>query len=169
MSLSAMIFVLFPLFLIPSIILPSNRMKVFCIASLFAGLPTLVLFLAALLSPGDILLLTLGDALSPFVSFLFLSGMTHYERSLIGLAFLCLLLYFLLTIVTLLIQKAFVLGSNVTIRLGPHPIAHFIYAFFFLLFTYGMLVLFLITIRQILPLPEGFLSPLFQSLLPLEA
>lgn len=169
MSLSTVIFVLLPLFLIPAIVLPSNRMKVYFISSFFAAIPVMVLVLVCLLYSENRILLSFGSIFSPIFQAFFIDGMTSLEKAQVSLFFVSLVLYFILYIISYAIQKVFVLGSNVTIKIGPNPIGHFFYAVFFVLFTFGALAMFLIGIRQILPLPDGFLSGFFQWLFPLEA
>lgn len=169
MSLSTAILALFPVFLIPAIFLPSNRMKVFFIASLSSAVPVAVFILLCLFLPDKQLLLSFGNVFFSFYGAFYIEGMTFAEKSQVCLLLFCLLLYFVIYIVSYVLQKAFVLGSNVTIRIGPNPIGHFLYSFFFVLFTYAFLAVFLIGIRQILPLRDGFLSSFFQWLFPLEA
>ncbi len=169
MSLSAAILALFPIFLIPAIFLPSNRMKVFFFASLSAAIPVAVFILVCMFLPDKQLLLSFGNVFVSSFSAFYVEGMTFLEKAQVALLLFSLMVYFVIYLVAYVLQKVFVLGSNVTIRIGPNPMGHFLYSFFFILFTYVFLVVFLAGIRQILPFPDGFLSPLFQWLFPLGA
>ena len=165
MSLSIVTFLLLPLFLIPAAIVPSNRMKVYFVSSLLSALPAGILLAICLLLPDSGLVQTLSSLMEPSLSFLLLPGMSLAERQRICILFFLLSLYFLVYAVSYILQKIFFLGSNVTIQSRPTKVIRHV----FFLCTYLFLVVFLAGIRQLLPLPDGFLSPLFDFLFPLEA
>ena len=170
MSLSIETYLLLPHFLIPAAIVPSNRMKVYFVSSLLSALPAGILLAICLLLPDSGLVQTLSSLMEPSLSFLLLPGMSLAERQRICILFFLLSLYFLVYAVSYILQKIFFLGSNVTIQSRPTKvIRHVVFATFFFLCTYLFLVVFLAGIRQLLPLPDGFLSPLFDFLFPLEA
>lgn len=170
MSLSLILILLLPLFVIPAFFLPQNRLRFYTICSLIATgivvtINLLNLFLSSLNIEGN-----MGKFFYPMFSFL-LNRNTLANASIYHLSFWLtnLLIYFLSYLLTYLIIKFHFIGKNPDIHKVVTKFTKAINILLFLVSTYVVLGVFLIEIREILPVQEGNLSWLFALIYPLEA
>lgn len=163
MTLSILILLIFPLFLIPSLFLSKNRLDLY----LFCAFPSLVLIL--LLSLIDISFPTyeinekIGRAFLPMWSWIF-KGYRELNQSEfvhLSVSFTYLFFYFICYFLFYFPLKFIFIGSNPNIHKPIKTITRILSIILFLFSTYGMAFVFLASIRQILPFPDGFLSFLF--------
>ena len=169
MSLSLLFLLAFPLFLLPSLLLPSHRLKVYVLSSLLGGVFVLLFYFVDLAFPEIGLVAIVGQPLLSLLSSTFGPEQTLAERCQVATAFLLLFVYLVLYLVSYLLQKVFLMGGNMTIHWSGKILRHIGFSLLFLLLTFLPFVLFFLNIRILLPIPDGFLSPLFQFFFPLEA
>lgn len=169
MTLSFVLLFALPLFLVPSILLPANRLKVYDLSAFLAFLPIALTMLVEAVLPSLGVFSVLADRFRPFYSFLLTDGMTAREESVVGSMVLFLYVYLALYLLVYLIQKVFFLGKNVTIHWTGKALSHLFYSTVFFLCTYVPFFLLLVGIRQVFPFGDGFLGGFFQLLNPLEA
>ena len=112
----------------------------------------------------------IGKAFYPMFAFFayrpYLSLEECYDLSFL---FTMLFFYGICYFATFLILKRIHIGSNPNIRKPSSIISTIFDTVIFLVCTYGVLAIFLIDIRIILPLGDGFLGWLFQLIHPLKA
>lgn len=169
MTLSLLFLLVAPLFLLPSIFLPSHRLKVYVRSSLLGGLAVLLLSFVDVFFPEVRLAVLLGEPFLPLFSSFLSVEQTYLEQCRIAMAFFLLFVYFLLYLLSYAVQKLLFLGQNMTIHWSGKILRHVGYSLLFLLFTFVPLVIFFLNIRILLPFPDGIFSPLFQLFYPLEA
>lgn len=162
MSLSILLIVLFIIFLIPALFLPQNRIRFYLIASLGSSAFLLALFLLSLAFSTEEFEKGLGGTFS--FLFPFLSGnpeLTSMEVHHLSSWFMFLSFYLLFYLILFLSAKFNYVGSNPSIRKPTKSIYRILEALVFLASAFFPLALFFVNIRGILPLQDGFLSPLF--------
>ncbi|MCI1735465.1 MAG: hypothetical protein LKM30_07010 [Bacilli bacterium] len=171
MTLTLFLFLLIPIFVLPAIFLPLNRVRMFLYGTVSAFVVVGIFYLLNLwLTPLSVST-QLGRAFRPLSAFL-VDG--HSELSLtekyhLSFTFFLMLLYFLVYLIVYLLCKLFFIGSNPSFHKPVKAIRKVIDSSLFLVSTYLALALFFINIREILPFGDGFLSWLFALIYPLEA
>jgi hypothetical protein len=170
MTISLCLLLLFPLFLIPALLLPSNRMRVYTIAAATGfGLIALEIFLSVV--SGGQLEQILGKVFMPLYG-VFLNAiptLSVLEKQHLSFFFLAFASYFVAYFAAYLIQKQVAIGTNPNIQKPATKISHVLSIIAFLVFTYGGLCLYIIETRELLPLRDGLLAPFFQVIYPIEA
>ena len=170
MTLSLVLIVLIPLFVIPVVMLPQNKLKFFTFCALAGTALIFVLEFSNFLFSSLQIRVNIGKAFYPMFAFFayrpYLSLEECYDLSFL---FTMLFFYGICYFATFLILKRIHIGSNPNIRKPSSIISTIFDTVIFLVCTYGVLAIFLIDIRIILPLGDGFLGWLFQLIHPLKA
>lgn len=170
MTLTAVLAFLIPLFILPCIFLPLNRLRVFCIGTVSAFIPVAFIFLLNRWLGQNFIEQAIGNAFSPIFGFLFPEPeISHNEKAHLSFAFFLICLYLVLYLVFLLFTKRFYVGSNPSFHKQLSRIYKIPLSIIFFLTSYTIAFLFLINIRQILPIPDGFFQDFFAWIYPLEA
>ena len=170
MTVSLLLILFFLLIRIPSYLLPRNRLKVYLYSALVAcfviGLIGLIDRIGSA-SVED----KLGRFFSPMFSFLIdpIKGITVKEAHHVYCYLANSLLYVVSFLLALPVFSFFLVGNNPSIYLHVRWLSRFFLSFFFILSTYGILFLIIVNLRRILPLPSGFLEPVFSRFYPLGA
>ncbi len=171
MSLSLLVLILIPLFLVPAILFTTNRIRIYFYCSLFAVLFTGIIFIIISFLPE---ILSEEIFAQPFMN-IFAPLMNHYpglsveEESHIITQFLYLIIYLLVYFISYLFFKIFYIGTNPAIHKPIKIITKIAYGASFFILTYIPLVIFFVNIRIILPFEDGFLSNLFDLIYLIEA
>lgn len=170
MTLSWLIIFLIPLFLIPAVFLPQNRLKYYSICSLVAfGIVFFICLFNITISQVSIEK-DIGKAFygmfSPIVSRDYLTMEEIYHLSFwLTLIFFYGIIYFL----CYMILKFFFIGNNPSIKKPSKRVAQVALSILFFASTYLTFAVFLIEIREIIPFRDGFLSFLFTWIHPIQA
>ncbi len=161
MTLTLLLLVLIPLFFIPAFVLPKNKIKFYSTCFSIAGFSLLFFFLLSFFFGWD-MENRIGSFLLGWLPF-FAERSDLNEREIIHLyfCFFCLAVFFVIYLIPYVLFKIFFIGKNPDIKKASRKMESIVDIVFFLFSTYGMLFLFLIEIREIIPLREGFLSILF--------
>lgn len=170
MTLTLLLLILLPLFVIPGFLLSRNRLRFFLLCSLPTFILILTLNFIDLSFPAQQINERIGRAFMPMWYWL-IKGYTELNQAeLIHLSasFSYLLLYFIFYIVFYIPAKIFYIGSNPNIHHFIRTISRTFDALLFILSTYGIVFLFLIEIREILPFDDGFLSSVFDWIYKIE-
>ncbi len=170
MTLSILLLLVIPLFLIPALFLSKNRLELY----LFCAFPAIVLVL--LLSLIDIsfpkyeINEKIGTAFLPMWRWIFdgFKELNESERVHLSVSFTYLFFYFVCYFLFYIPMKFFYIGSNPNIHKPIKTVTRIFSVLLFFLSTYGMAFAFLASIRQILPFPDGFLSFLFNLIYRIE-
>lgn len=171
MTLTLALLVLSSLFFLPACFLSLNRLRTYLIASGSAFFVVFVFLFLNRYFPSLPVEETLGR------TFYFLSGflldgyieLSLLERYHIAFYFFLLLLYFIIYLIVYIILKIHFVGSNPSVHKNIKRLRQVLAGIFFVVFTYGMMALFFIEIRQILPFNDGILAFFFNWIHPLEA
>lgn len=162
MTLSFLLIVLIPLFLIPTFLLSRNKIRFYNIGFGMASICVFALqlwdyFVGVGLTHG------LASVVRPLFSFFIdRSYLDNEEVNHLLACFAYLGIYFIVYGITYVILKIFFIGKNPDIQKKSTRFQSIFNNILYFAFTYGMLFLFLVQIRQILPLKDGFLSFVFQ-------
>jgi hypothetical protein len=162
MSLSLLLVLLIPFFLIPSLFLPRNKLIIYTLSSGIPAIFFIVLFFFDTFYSSYSISNAVGEAFMGMFSFftdretLSLAQKTHITYNLT-----CLFFYMILYLVSYFSSKFWFIGSNPNIHKAYTLLEKFILSALFFVFTYGVLFLFIVEIREIIPLSDGFLSFLF--------
>lgn len=170
MSLSLLLLILIPLFLIPAIFLPQNRLKYYSACSLVAfGVIFFICLFDVLISQIDIED-DIGKAFyGMFKPLIERSQLSQKEIDHLSFWLTLLFFYGLLYLLSYLGMKFFFIGSNPSIKKPSRRIAKVTLSLLFFLSTYMALAIFLVEAREILPFRDGFLSFLFTWIHPIQA
>lgn len=170
MTLSIVLLIILPLFLIPSILLSLNRLR----SLLFSLLPGTALLFLIILFDAMIPSLMLNERIGGFFSNVFLFIFKGYNeldsKEIIHLSatFGYFLIYLICFAICVIPVKIFYVGINPSIHKRIRLVQRLFDIILFLATTYGVLAIFLIEIREIIPLQDGFLSFLFNAIYRLE-
>lgn len=169
MTLSALLLIILPLFLIPALLLPSNRIRVFSYCGLQGFIVVLVFLLLSLEMP--LLINDIGYTFYPMWSPILGGYTTLLSKEKYHLSFYLTMLFFYIIsyLICYIFMKIFYKGSNPNINKPIKAIFNILLVVIFICVTYGSLAYLLIEIREILPFREGFLSGFFDFIYPLEA
>lgn len=161
MSISLLLLVLFLLFLIPSYLLPRNRLKVYLYSAVFSFL--VIGCIGVLDRIGRTQLEDRrGRFFSPFFSFRIkpIIGITEKERHHVY----CYLANALIYVVSFVLSApvfSLSTGENPSVHRNVRWLSRFFLSSAFVVFTYGIFALFIINLRRIIPLPSGIREPFF--------
>lgn len=169
MSLSLLIIILFPIFFIPAIMLPKNKLKVYTLSSFIGSSFFLIFFILNILIPAFNIESTIGKAFLGMFFFIDKTYLTTEEVYHISFYLTCTFFYMVLYIISFIIIKRFYIGKNPDIVKPLSRIANFLYILLFLVFTHILLSFVLIQIREIIPLRDGFLESFFNWIYIIEA
>ena len=169
MTLSALLLIILPLFLIPALLLPSNRIRLFSYCGLLGFTVVLVFLLLSLRMP--LLINNIGQVFYPMWSPILGGYTTLLASEQYHLSFFLTMFFFYIVsyLICYIFMKVFYKGSNPNINKPIKAIFNILLVVIFVCVTYGSLSYFLIQIREILPFRDGFLSGFFDLIYPLEA
>ena len=170
MSLSILLLILIPVFLIPAGLLSKNRLQFYLLCAFPSAILILLLFFIDLSLPFLSLNEKIGEAFLPMWHWLYEGHSELNNKEIIHLScsFTYLFFYFICYILFYIPLKFVFIGSNPNIHKPIKTVTRIIYIIFFMLSTYGVAFVFLAQIRQILPFPDGFLSFFFNLLYQIE-
>lgn len=162
MTLSWFLLSLFLIFLLPSILLPQNRLRLYLFGTLSSCLVILVFFIVSFSMPEGALERNIGG----FFLFLFpFIGrnieLTFQEMCHLSFCFILLIFYLFVYLIVFLIFKYTYVGTNPNIHRSIKRIRRVFQGILFFLSAYIPLFFFFLNIRGILYLPDGFLASLF--------
>lgn len=156
-----LLLILIPLFFIPAFVLPKNKIKFYSICFSIAGCSLFFFLLLSFLFRWD-MENRIGSFLIGWLPFLFeRSDLKDAEIIHLYFCFFCLAMFFVIYLIPYILFKIFFIGKNPDINKPSRKLESIIEIIFFLFSTYGLLFLFLVEIREIIPLREGFLTFLF--------
>lgn len=156
-----LLLILIPLFFIPAFVLPKNKIKFYSTCFSIAGISLILFFLLSFLFGWD-MENRIGSVFLGWLPSLFeRSDLNEEEIKHLYFCFFCLAMFFVIYLIPYILFKIFFIGKNPDINKPSRKMESIIDIVFFLISTYGMLFLFLVEIREIIPLREGFLSFLF--------
>ena len=170
MSLSLILIFLFVLFLIPTILLSHNRLRFYIACSLPAFVMVSIFLFLNMAFPDLGVETKIGKTFLVLFSWTFkrYEELSVKEIYHLSFSFFLLCVYLLTYLVSFLLWKLFFIGINPNIHKPIRIVQKIFDGLFFFLMTYGFVFLFLISIRRMIPFPDGFLQGLFQWLYPLE-
>ena len=168
MTLSLVLVLLLPVCLIPAVLLPDHRLRMFLYGLI--GPAVLYLVFAGILFYYPGIASKVGLAI-PFYRGLLSAHpeLTSFEEGELSYALFSFLLTLVLAALLTLLLSLRYIGKNPDIHKPTRTVFHVLRSLFFFAITYGILFHFFACVRYLLPVPEGFLSPLFQKILPLGA
>ncbi|MCH3966862.1 MAG: hypothetical protein LKE52_04525 [Bacilli bacterium] len=169
MTLSWMLLLIAPLLLLPAILLPENRIRTFLFSLIVPFLVALSFALVGRFYPPFVE--TLGSFAKPLSQWA-LRGhpeLSSYELDFLSYTLFSALITIVLFFLFLLPAAFFFVGKNPEIHKPTRTIRHILKSILFFVLTYGLVSYFLIAIRLILPIPDGFLSFLFEWIHPIGA
>lgn len=171
MTLSLALLLASSVFILPAVFLSLNRLRFYLYCAMSAFFVVFVFLFFDFYFPSLQVEETIGRTFSFLSSFIL---NTHIELSIaeryhISFYFFLLVLYFLVYLITYIILKVFYIGANPSVHKNIKQFRHLFDGILFLIFTYGMLALFFIEIRQISPFKDGLFAFFFNWIHPLEA
>ncbi len=171
MSLSLLVLVLIPLFVLPAFLFATNRIRIYFYCSLTAALFTGIFFIITTFLPD---ILSEEVFAQPFMRIFSLilnhyPGLSTQEQAHIVTHFLYLIIYLLVYFISYLLFKIFYIGTNPAIHKPIKIVTKIAYGTSFFILTYIPLVFFFVNIRIIFPFEDGFLSNLFDLIYLIEA
>ena len=170
MTLSLLLILLFPLFLVPAIFLPHNRLFSYLIPAFVSTLVLLSLLMIELFAPGLSFFDRIGSFFEPMFSFLMNKRELMEEEILHLSCFYALgLIYGITYLIAFLLMKRFYIGSSPYVSSPIKKTGKVFEVILLNICTYLILFFFLIEIRRAIPLREGFLAPFFSWIYPIEA
>ncbi|MCR4699182.1 MAG: hypothetical protein K5762_07450 [Bacilli bacterium] len=150
--------------------MPQNKMRFYTICAAAGTTQAFVLFLLDGVIPAWNLSQNIGKIFFPMFSFIVnRNNLALEEMYHLSFFFTILFFYGIFYVATYLLMKKFHIGTNPNIRKPSSIIQNILDIFIFLFCTYGMLSLFLIEIREILPLGDGILGWLFNIIYEIKA
>lgn len=170
MNLSILLLLLIPLFLIPSILLPLNRLRVFLIASTCAFLLVSLLYLFNHWIKEDFIEQAIGEKFRWFSGFLYenRAELSQVEKKHLSFSFFLLAMYLLVYFIIFIPVKLIYVGNNPSFHKQLKTVQKVIVSILFFLTTFGIAFFFLVNIRMILPFEDGFLKDFFDFLYRIE-
>ena len=171
MSLSLIFFLLIPLFLIPAILITTNRIRIYFYCSAISTVLIGILVIVTSFLPDILSETTLAQPFIKVFSFLFINSpnISPLEQSHIICQFLFLIGYLLIYLICYIFYKIFYIGTNPAIRKPTKVITKIAFGIGFFICTYIPLNFFLINTRLIFPFPDGFLTDFFNIIYLIEA
>lgn len=170
MDLTFALLLLLPLFLLPCILLPLNKVRVYFIGSLSAFIPVAFLYMINRWIDGIFIEQTIGKSFLPVFGFLFVrEELSTTEINHLSFSFFLLVLYLATYFLVYLFTKRFYVGNNPTFHKQLNRIQKVILSIFFFITSYTVASVFLINIREILPFPDGLFANLFSWIYQIEA
>lgn len=171
MTLSLFLLLLLPVFVVPAIFLSLNRLRSYFLPSIFAFALVFSLYLFQVFFPSLEVEEKIGKAFLGMWQFLFRPFIELSQGEIYHLSFdfTLLFLYLLTYTIFFFVTKIYFIGDNPSIHKQVRHVRHTYVGIFFVVFTYGALFFFLISIREILPFEDGFLSFFFPAIYPIEA
>lgn len=170
MSITLLLFLFLLLFRIPSYLLPRNRLRIFLYSAAFS---CLVIGLIGLIDRigGRFLEERRGLFFSPLFSFLLKNaeGLTVKEIHHAYCYLANSLVYRLSFLISLPLFSLFITGENPSIYHPVRWLSRFFLSFFFVRLTYGVFFACIVNLRRVIPLPDGFLGPVFNRFYPIGA
>jgi len=163
MTLSLGIIIILPLFIIPVVLLPINRIRFFLGGTLIAFFLTAIIYLTDAFFPTAGLGDMIGSWAYPIFRFL-IEGhieLNTPERYHISFCLFLFILYLTIYLIYFLFGKIFFVGNNPSFNRKTTKLRKAFDGFIFILTTYIGLIIILINIRMILPFSYGVLNPLF--------
>lgn len=170
MTLTGVLAFLIPLFILPGILLPLNRLRVFSIGTVSAFIPVSFIYLLNHWMGQNFIEQGIGNAFYPVFRFLFQNPeISSAEKSHLSFTFFLLFLYLFLYLILLIFTKHYYVGSNPSFHKNLGKIYKIPLSIVFFLTSYTIVFLFLINIRLILPIQDGLFQDFFSWIYPLEA
>lgn len=171
MTLSILFFLLIPLFLIPSILLPLNRLRMFLVASFSAFIIVSLLYLFNHWIKGDFIEQAIGEKFRWLSGFLYekKTELLEVERNHLSFSFFLLSMYLLVYFIVFIPVKLIYVGNNPSFHKQLKTAQKIFVSTLFFLTTFGAAFFFLVNIRMILPFEDGFFHDFFDFLYHIEA
>lgn len=169
MSLSLILIFIIPFVLFPAIILPTNKLKMYSLVTILPLIIFIVLLLLELIFPSIHIYEAFGYIFFPVFNVIFV-GFKEYSLSetiYLSSTIFTFIIYLIFLLFSYIIINHNFTGSNATRHKKRDYIAKIIYSIFFFLLVYFLIFYFLSSIRSLIPLEEGFFSPLFSLIHPL--
>lgn len=161
MSLSWILIIILPLFSIPLIILPNNKVRIFSI-SLFIGI-SIVVILNILNALNNSVSQTTGKIMYPLYSWMVKGNieLNQKEKYHVSFIFTQALFFSIITISSYIVFNLFYIGKNPSIKKNGGKFFNIFLRIITYLGLYLTFSFFLISIRNLTSLEDGFLKDLF--------
>lgn len=171
MTISFLILIFTPIFLLPAFLLSHNRLRTYLFSIISATTVLIFIFLLDTFIPKIDLNYNIGKTFYPLWKFLLANNkeLTDLERYHVSTSFTYLLIYFLTYILTFIPIKLIFIGTNPNIHKPIKTIQRISDIVLFIIGTYFVFALFIVEIRIILPFNDGFLSSIFSLIYKVEA
>ena len=171
MSLTLALIILASVFIVPAVFLSFNRLRMYLTCSTAAFFVIASIVFANRIFPSLGLEAFLGRTFYFFSEFLItpFEEFSMTERYHLSFQFFLLLLYFVIYLLAYIPMKIFFIGQNPSVHRQRRRLYQIFAGILFIITTYGALSFFIINIRGMLPLRDGFLGWLFTAIYPLEA
>ena len=161
MSLSILLFAIIPLFAIPAILLPDNKIRIFSYSILIGfSLVFASVLLVFIQGSFDIIV---GRGLYPAFGWFLKNNLelSINERYKIAFSFAQILIFFLVSTLSYVTLNSFYIGKNPSIIKNNNKFFNVLFRILMFFISYIAVSYFLISIRNLLCLEDGFLSSLF--------
>lgn len=171
MTISAITILLSVFFLLPSFLMSHNRLRKYIFTLLPSVFTLFLLYFIDLTVKKIDLNTSIGEFFYPMWGWLFqgYKEFTMIERLHLSASFTYLSIYILLLILSSFIVPIFFVGTNPEIHKPIRFVHRLLDIILFLVFSYGVLFVFIAEIRMLLPFPDGFLSPIFNLIYSIKA
>lgn len=169
MSLSLLIILIFLVLLIPTILLPLNKLKTYIMSFTPGFIICFFLFFMFLNFPS--IEYSLGWGVYPTFSFILNSykELNNVERAHYSAYLFLIILYFICYLITYILIKIIYIGKNPSIHKATNILVKISLSVLFIIYTSLFTSVVLVEIRGIIPLQDGFLKPIFDSIYLIEA
>lgn len=162
MSLSILLILFIPIFLIPCIFLPKNKLIIFSLSSGIPGTFFVLLFIFDLVFPSLNIKNSIGETFLGMFSFLTNRPILNHEQQIhLTFNFVCLFFYFILYLLIYMTSKFWFIGINPSVHKTLSIAKKVLLSLLFFSFSYVVFFIFMVEIREIIPLSDGFLSFFF--------
>lgn len=169
MSLSLLIILIFLVLLIPTILLPLNKLKTYILSFTPGFIICFFLFFLFLNFPD--IEYSLGNSVYHIFSFILNSykELNIIERAHYSAYLFLIIMYFVCYLITYILIKLVYIGKNPSIHKATNILVKISLSSIFIIYTSFFTTIILIEIRGIIPLQDGFLKPIFSSIYSIEA
>lgn len=170
MSLTVLLILLIPIFLIPAFMLPKNKTRFYGLGFALSVMVVFAINLINIFLPAFEISDNIGHFFLPMFAFIVnREYLTTAEINHLSFWFFCLLLFTFIYIIYYLIAKKHHIGTNPDVHKIITKLNSVFYVIIFFALTYGVVFIFLIEIREIIPLQDGFLGFIFDWFYKIEA
>lgn len=171
MTLSLVLIILIPLFILPAILLPLNRLRVFLIGTTSAFLVVAFIYLLNSWTGKSFIEQTIGKYFLFLSSFFYVSKieLSMIEIYHISFSFFLLALYLIIYFVVLLFTTIFYVGNNPSFHKQLKFVQKFFVSILFFVTTFSIVFFFFVNIRLILPIRDGLFENIFSLFYKIEA